>query len=83
MDILSTIVCGLVSHRPTSLFPHQLNAKIACVSHRLTNPCPHLSLQLNAKIAFVSHRLKSPWTTLLVCDHWSHQYDLVIPYHSS
>ena len=67
-DILATIVCDLVSHRLTSLFPHQLNAKIAFVSHRPTNPYPHLSDHLNETIA--------------LGDHLSHQHDLMIFYHS-
>ena len=67
-DIVSTMVCALASHLLTRVCLHQLNAKIAYVSHRPTNPYPHLSDHLNETIA--------------LGDHLSHQHDLMIFYHS-
>ena len=62
------MVCALASHLLTRVCLHQLNAKISYASHRPTCLCPHLRDPRNETIA--------------IGDLLTHQYDLMIFYHS-
>ena len=62
------MVCAHASHLLTRLCLHQLNAKIAYVSHRPTCPYHHLRDHRNETIA--------------LGDYLTHQHDLMIFYRS-